>query len=69
MENNDQLQAFLKANLKSNLAKLAFKKTLVKGYDNRFVLNQLYGKQKAKNKFTYGCFIAALIYAEKLWGQ
>ena len=53
MENNDQLQAFLKANLKSNLAKLAFKKTLVEGYDNRFVLNQLYGKQKAKNKLPY----------------
>lgn len=53
MENNAQLQAFLKANLHSNLAKLAFKKILVEGYDNRFVLDQLYGKQKAKNKLPF----------------
>jgi len=32
---------------------LAFKKTLVEGYENRFVLNQLYGKQKAKNKLPF----------------
>ena len=53
MENNDQLQAFLKANINSDITKLAFKKKLVEGYENRFVLNQLHGKQKAKNKLPY----------------
>lgn len=44
------LQQFIQKNHHKNLAQLAFKKELVEGYDNRFVLNQLYGKQKAKNK-------------------
>ena len=47
------LQEFIQQNYSKNLAQLAFKKTLVEGYDNRFVLNQLYGKQKAKNKFPF----------------
>ena len=53
MENNAKLQAFLKANINSDITKLAFKKKLVEGYENRFVLNQLHGKQKAKNKLPY----------------
>lgn len=53
VENSPALQSFLKVNLKTNLAQLAFKKTLVKGFENRFVLNQLNGKQKAKNKLPY----------------
>lgn len=47
------LQQFIQDNYQKNLAQLAFKKKLVEGYDNRFVLNQLYGKQKAKHKLPY----------------
>ena len=50
---NTILQQFIQQNFSKSLAQLAFKKTLVEGYDNRFVLNQLYGKQKAKNKFPF----------------
>ena len=53
MESSDKLQQFINANFNKKLAQLAFKKKLVEGYDNRFVLNQLYGKQKAKNKLPY----------------
>ncbi len=47
------LQQFIQKNYNKNIAQLAFKKVLVAGYENRFVLNQLYGKQKAKNKLPY----------------
>ena len=47
------LQQFIQKKYHKNLAQLAFKKKLVEGYDNRFVLNQLYGKQKAKDKLPY----------------
>ena len=47
------LQQFIQKNYNKNLAQLAFKKTLVEGYDNHFVLNQLYGKQKAKHKLPF----------------
>ena len=47
------LQQFIQNNYQKNLAQLAFKKILVEGYENRFVLNQLYGKQKAKSKLPY----------------
>ncbi|MFK7982283.1 MAG: rRNA adenine N-6-methyltransferase family protein [Saprospiraceae bacterium] len=53
IESSIALQYFIQKNHHKNLAQLAFKKTLVEGYDNRFVLNQLYGKQKAKNKLPY----------------
>ncbi len=52
-KNTIALQQFIQKNYHKSLAKLAFKKSLVAGYDNRFVLNQLYGKQKAKNKLPY----------------
>ncbi len=52
-KNTIALQNFIQKNYHKNLAQLAFKKSLVAGYDNRFVLNQLYGKQKAKNKLPY----------------
>ena len=47
------LQQFIQDNYQKNITQLAFKKHLVKGYENRFVLNQLYGKQKAKHKLPY----------------
>ncbi len=53
IESSSALQQFIQKNYPKNLAQLAFKKTLVEGYENRFVLNQLYGKQKAKNKLPY----------------
>lgn len=53
MKNEDKLQPFVNANYNKNLAQLAFKKKLVEGYENRFVLNQLYGKQKAKHKLPF----------------
>ena len=45
-----QLQAFIQAHFHSNLAELALKKELLAGYENAFVLQQIYGKQKAKQK-------------------
>ena len=45
---------------------MAFKKQLVEGYDNRFVLNQLYGKQKAKNKFPYLFENPKILYPKKV---
>jgi len=47
------LQEFITHNYNKNIAQLAFKKKLVEGYNNHFVLNQLHGKQKAKNKLPY----------------
>ncbi|MEM6322027.1 MAG: class I SAM-dependent methyltransferase [Bacteroidota bacterium] len=47
------LQQFVQKNYNKNLAQLAFKKKLVEGYDNRFVLQQLHGKRKAKNKLPF----------------
>jgi len=44
---------FIEANWQKEITQLAFKKELVKGVDNRFVLQQLYGKQKAKNKLPF----------------
>ncbi len=44
---------FVEANWQQDINRLAFKKELVKGVDNRFVLQQLYGKQKAKNKLPF----------------
>lgn len=51
--NNSDLQNFIKKNYNKSVTQLAFKKVLVEGYDNRFVLNQLHGKQKAKNKLPF----------------
>lgn len=53
IESSIILQQFIQKNYYKNLAQLAFKRKLVEGYENRFVLNQLYGKQKAKNKLPY----------------
>lgn len=64
--NLKELQSFLQANLNSNLTKLAFKKKLVEGYDNLFVLNQLHGKQKAKNKLPYLFNNNEILYPSKV---
>ena len=53
VESSILLQQFIQDNYQKNITQLAFKKHLVEGYENRFVLNQLYGKQKAKNKLPY----------------
>jgi 16S rRNA G966 N2-methylase RsmD len=53
-------------NYQKNLAQLAFKKSLVSGYENRFVLDQLYGKQKAKKKFPFLFEKAAILYPAKV---
>lgn len=44
---------FVQKNWQQDPTKLAFKKELVKGVDNRFVLQQLYGKHKAKTKLPF----------------
>ena len=44
---------FVEAHWQQNLTQLAFKKELVKGWENRMVLQQIYGKQKAKNKLLF----------------
>ena len=44
---------FIAANWQKEITQLAFKKELVEGIDNRFVLQQLYGKQKAKKKLPF----------------
>jgi len=66
MKNADKLQQFINTNYNSNLAKLAFKKTLVEGYENRFVLNQLYGKKKAKNKLPFLFNNTQVLYPAKV---
>ncbi len=65
-ENLSLLQAFVQQNYNKNLAQLAFKKVLVEGYDNRFVLNQLYGKQKAKNKLPFLFNHSQVLYPVKV---
>ena len=60
------LQSFVQENFSKDLTKLAFKKQLMEGYENRFVLNQLYGKQKAKKKFPYLFEQPKIIYPTKV---
>lgn len=46
-----ELKQFVTANLNADLSKLALKKGLLQGYEDRFVLQQIQGKRKAKTKF------------------
>lgn len=47
------LQEFINQNYQRDFYQLSFQKSLVFGFDNQFVLNQLYGKRKAKLKFPF----------------
>ncbi|MEM1121760.1 MAG: hypothetical protein AAGJ18_15015, partial [Bacteroidota bacterium] len=66
LKNTVTLQQFVQKNYHQNITQLAFKKNLVEGYDNRFVLNQIYGKQKAKNKFPYLFEQSTILYPAKV---
>lgn len=66
VENSSALQDFIKTHINSSLTQLAFKKMLVEGYENRFVLNQLNGQQKAKNKLPYLFENKDILYPSKV---
>ena len=61
-----KLHSFLLEHLHADIAQLAFKKELVKGLDNRFVLEQLYGKQKAKTKLPFLFEQSTILYPVKV---
>ncbi len=61
-----KLHSFLLENLHTDITQLAFKKELVKGLDNRFVLEQLYGKQKAKTKLPFLFEQSTILYPAKV---
>ena len=61
-----KLHSFLLEHLHADIAQLAFKKELVTGLANRFVLEQLYGKQKAKNKLPFLFEQSTILYPVKV---
>lgn len=61
-----ELQAFVAAHYRNDLSKLAFRRELLPGYDRRFVMNQLYGKQKAATKLPTWFAEPAVLYPDKL---
>lgn len=61
-----KLHSFLLEHLHADIAQLAFKKVLVKGLDNRFVLEQLYGKQKARIKLPFLFEQSTILYPVKV---
>lgn len=74
MENNPlltkeiltKLHSFVIEYLHADITQLAFKKELVKGLENRFVLEQLYGKQKAKTKLPFLFKQSTILYPAKV---
>ena len=60
------LNSFVVQHLHADITQLAFKKELVKGLENRFVLEQLYGKQKAKNKLPFLFEQTTILYPAKV---
>ena len=60
------LKQFVAQHLYDNLAQLALKKNLVKGLDNRFVLNQIYGAKKAKTKLPFLFNTPQVLYPAKV---
>lgn len=61
-----KLDSFVIQNLHTDITQLAFKKELVKGLENRFVLEQLYGKQKAKSKLPFLFEQSTILYPVKV---
>jgi len=61
-----KLHSFILEHLHADIAQLAFKKELVKGLENRFVLEQLYGKQKAKAKLPFLFEKSTILYPAKV---
>jgi len=62
---NKELENFLITHTDGSVTKLAFKKKLVNGYENQFVLQQLYGRQKARKKFPALFENTKIIYPQK----
>ena len=65
-EQKNALNQFVAQNLQANVAQLALKKNLVKGLDNRFVLNQIYGAKKAKTKLPFLFNTPQVLYPAKV---
>jgi len=61
-----QLFHFTENHWQEDITKLAFKKELVKGWQNQLVLQQLYGKQKAKNKLPFLFNQSNILYPPKV---
>jgi len=61
-----ELRAFVTQHFQDNLAQLALKKNLVKGLENRFVLNQIYGAKKAKTKLPFLFNTPQVLYPAKV---
>lgn len=61
-----KLDSFVSQHLHADITQLAFKKELVKGLENRFVLEQLYGKQKAKTKLPFLFEKSTILYPAKV---
>ena len=61
-----KLHSFIVAHLHADITQLAFKKELVKELENRFVLEQLYGKQKAKTKLPFLFKRNTILYPAKV---